>query len=137
MEQECRNLCLYHFISLPYFFSQRFHGQNQEESVVSSGFLCFWTLLSQSFIHLFAWLSQLLIHTKLTNSWFPGGDDDWGLQKGHVHTAMFRVDNQWNPIIQHMELSSVLCTILDGRGDGGEWIHVYVWLSPFTVHVSL
>ena len=20
---------------------------------------------------------------------------------------------------------------------GGEWIHVYVWLSPFTVHVKL
>ena len=26
---------------------------------------------------------------------------------------------------------------LDGRGVGGEWIHVYVWLSPFTVRLKL
>ena len=24
-----------------------------------------------------------------------------------------------------------------GEGFGGEWIHVYVWLSPFTVHLKL
>ena len=24
-----------------------------------------------------------------------------------------------------------------GRGFGGEWIHVYIWLSPFTVHLKL
>ena len=24
-----------------------------------------------------------------------------------------------------------------GEGSGGEWIHVYVWLSPFTVHLKL
>ena len=28
----------------------------------------------------------------------------------------------------------MLCASLDGRGGlGGEWIHVYVWLNPFTV----
>ena len=32
---------------------------------------------------------------------------------------------------------SVLCGSLDERGFGGEWIHVYVWLSPFTVHLKL
>ena len=26
---------------------------------------------------------------------------------------------------------------LDGRGRGGEWKHVHVWLSPFTVHIYL
>ena len=37
-----------------------------------------------------------------------------------------------------MELYSMLCASLDGRGVvGGEWIHVYVWLSPFTVHLKL
>ena len=25
---------------------------------------------------------------------------------------------------------------LDGRGVWGEWIHVYVWLSPFAVHLK-
>ena len=24
-----------------------------------------------------------------------------------------------------------------GRGFGREWIHIYVWLSPFTVHLKL
>ena len=24
-----------------------------------------------------------------------------------------------------------------GGGSGGEWIHVYVWLSPFAVHLKL
>ena len=24
-----------------------------------------------------------------------------------------------------------------GEGFGGEWIHVYVWLSPFAVHLKL
>ena len=31
----------------------------------------------------------------------------------------------------------MLCASLDGRGFGGEWIHVYVLLSPFAVHLKL
>ena len=31
----------------------------------------------------------------------------------------------------------MLCGSLDGRGVGGEWIHAYVWLSPFAVHLKL
>ena len=36
-----------------------------------------------------------------------------------------------------MELCSVLCASLDGVGFGGEWICIYVWQSPFTVHLDL
>ena len=32
---------------------------------------------------------------------------------------------------------SMLCASLGGRGLGGEWIHVYEALSPFTVHLKL
>ena len=35
-----------------------------------------------------------------------------------------------------MELCSVLCGSLDGCRVGGEWIHLYVWLSPFPVHLK-
>ena len=28
------------------------------------------------------------------------------------------------------------CGSLDGKGVGGEWIHVYVWLSPLAVHLK-
>ena len=36
-----------------------------------------------------------------------------------------------------MEFCPVLCGSLDGGEFGGEWIHVYVWLSPFAVHLKL
>ena len=36
-----------------------------------------------------------------------------------------------------MEFFSVLHDSLDGRGFGGEWIHVCVWLSPFSFHLKL
>ena len=51
--------------------------------------------------------------------------------------SLFKVDNQQDPTVQHMELCSMLCGSLDGRKFGGEWIHVYVWLSPFAVHLKL
>ena len=35
------------------------------------------------------------------------------------------------------ELCSMLCGSLDRRGVWGEWIHVYVWLSPFALHLKL
>ena len=35
-----------------------------------------------------------------------------------------------------MELCSGLCVSLDEREFGGEWIHVYVWLSPFALHLK-
>ena len=31
----------------------------------------------------------------------------------------------------------MLCGSLDGRGFGGEWIHVPMWLSPTAVHLKL
>ena len=31
----------------------------------------------------------------------------------------------------------MLCGNLDGRVLGGEWIHVYVWLNPFSIYLKL
>ena len=36
-----------------------------------------------------------------------------------------------------MEICSILCGSLDGREVWRKWIHVYVWLSPFPVHLKL
>ena len=35
--------------------------------------------------------------------------------------------------------NSTQCYVVDWMGEelGGEWIHAYVWLSPFTVHLKL
>ena len=49
------------------------------------------------------------------------------------HTGIFKMDNQQRPTVQHMELCSVLCGSLDGRGVWGRWTHEYAWLSPFVV----
>ena len=34
----------------------------------------------------------------------------------HVHTAIFAMDNQQGPTVQHRELCSVLCGSLDEKG---------------------
>ena len=43
------------------------------------------------------------------------------------------MDNQQGPIVEYMKLCSTLCVSLDGWGLWGEWIHVYVWLSPSAI----
>ena len=56
-----------------------------------------------------------------------------------VHTAICKMDNQQGPIIQHMELYSMLCASLHGRCGGRlrrEPIHVHAWLSSFAVHLK-
>ena len=45
-----------------------------------------------------------------------GGRDSYGVWDGHVHTAIFKMDNQQGPTVLHRELGSVLCASLDGRG---------------------
>ena len=40
-------------------------------------------------------------------------------------------------LLNYREFCSMLCGSLDGRGVWGEWIHVCVWLSPFTLHLKL
>ena len=49
----------------------------------------------------------------------PGGRDRQGVWDSDVHTAIFKMDNQQGPIVQHMELCSMLCASLDGRGVWG------------------
>ena len=44
------------------------------------------------------------------------------------------MDNQQGPAVQQKDLCSMLCASLDGSG---EWIHAYVWPSPFAVHLKL
>ena len=65
-----------------------------------------------------------------------GGRGSWGVWEGHVHGAVFKMDNQQGPTVQHMEFCSVLCGSLNGKDFVGEWIHVYVWLSLFAVHLK-
>ena len=48
-----------------------------------------------------------------------GGRDSQGVWDQHVHTAVFKMDNQKGPTVQHRELCSMLCGSLDGWGVWG------------------
>ena len=72
------------------------------------------------------WSTQIYLLTKqketcrlITNLWLPRcrirGRDSLEVWNGHVHTAVFKTDNQWRPTVQHRELCSILCDSLDER----------------------
>ena len=45
-----------------------------------------------------------------------GGRDRLGVWDGSVPTAIFKIDNQQGPTVQHRELCSILCNKLNGKG---------------------
>ena len=47
------------------------------------------------------------------------GRESYQVWDGHVHTAIFKMDNQQGPAVQHMELWSMFCGSLHGRGVWG------------------
>ena len=57
-----------------------------------------------------------------------GGRDGQGVWDGHGHTAVFNMENQQGPAVQHRELCSILCNNLmvtrgkdGGRDSQGVW----------------
>ena len=52
--------------------------------------------------------------------WGCGGVDNQGVWDRHVHTVIFKMDNQQGPTVQLRELCSMLCSSLDRRSVGGE-----------------
>ena len=62
--------------------------------------------------------------TQKMNSWLPGERDSQGVWEGHVHTVMFKMDNQQGPILQHMD--SMLYASMDGKGSLGENGYMYM-----------
>ena len=53
------------------------------------------------------------------NLWLPEGKGWLDIWEGHAHIAVFKIDNEQGPTVQHMELCSMLCGSLDGRGVWG------------------
>ena len=47
------------------------------------------------------------------------------------------MDNQQGPTIQYRSCAQFYVAAWIGGEFGGAWIHVYVWLSPFAVHLKL
>jgi len=68
------------------------------------------------------------------------GMDTQGVWDRHVCTAIFNVDNQHRPTVEHRELCSMLCGSLDGHGVWGRnviCICMAESLCPFAVHLKL
>ena len=67
-----------------------------------------------------------------------GRRDSQGDWNGHVHTAVFKMDNQQGPPVQHRDLCSVLCDSLDGRGVWGRMdTCMCMAVRFFVVHLKL
>ena len=60
-----------------------------------------------------------------------------GVWDGQVHTAIFKMHNQQGPPYSTWISAQCYVAAWMGREFGGEWIHVYVWLSPLAVHLKL
>ena len=63
-----------------------------------------------------------------------GGRDSYRVWDGRVHTAVFN-----NKDLLYSTGNSAQCYVAAWMGEefGEEWIQVYVWLSPCTVHLKL
>ena len=50
------------------------------------------------------------------SGWEEGREREFGMDTdGHVPIALFEMDNQQEPTVQHKELCSMFCGCLDGR----------------------
>ena len=63
------------------------------------------------------------------------GEGQLGCLDGHMQTAVFKMNNQQGPV--HSTWKSAQCYVAAWMEIGEEWIHVYIWLSPFAVHLKL
>ena len=54
-----------------------------------------------------------------------------------MHTAVFKMDNQLGPTVHTGNSAQCYVAAWRGKGFRGEWIHVYVWLSPSAAHLKL
>ena len=98
-------------------------------------------LLSWHHFHFILWVFPKCFHfpqntwTHRMNLWWPEGKvagerDSLGLWGGHVHTAIFKVDDQQGPAVQHGVLCSMLCGSLDGRGVWGR-MDTYICMAEY------
>ena len=65
------------------------------------------------------YINKILTEEQLFAEGKDEGRDGWGVWDRHVHTTIFKVDDQQGPAVQHGELCSMLCGSLNGRGVWG------------------
>ena len=61
--------------------------------------------------------------------------DSLGVWDGHRYTAVFKMDNQEGPTVEHRELCSILCNNLNGKRIG-KIIATCVWAGTFYAFIA-
>ena len=66
------------------------------------------------------------------------GRNIYGVWGGQVHTTIFKMGNHQGPtVLSTGNSAQCFVPVWTGAEFRGEWIHVYVWPSPFSVHLKL
>ena len=73
---------------------------------------------------------------KSTCGWGPGAGTV-GVWDGLAHTALFKIHKQQGPTVSTGNSAPCYTAAWMGGEFEEEWIHVYVWLSPFLVPLQL
>ena len=63
-----------------------------------------------------------------------GGRDSYGVWDGHVHTTMFKMQNQQEPTVQHKNSCLRSFDSLDGRGVWGRMDTCICMAESFCYH---
>ena len=72
--------------------------------------------------HGFKSVCTLRVNLQLPGEMY-GGRDSEGVWDGHIHTAIFNMDSQQGPVVEHRELSQWYMAA-GWRGVWGGWMHV-------------
>ena len=79
--------------------------------------------------------------TQRMNLWLPGGKMRLrdGQEFGNDKYKLLYLKRTTNKVQLYSTGNSAQCYAAAGMNGefGGKWIHVYVWLSPFAVHLKL
>ena len=77
--------------------------------------------------------------TDLENELMAAGGEGTGKDFGRVMHTLLNLKWITKKNLVYNTWNSAQCYVAAwmGAGLGVEWIHVYVWLSPFTVHLNL
>ena len=78
--------------------------------------------------HFHALEKEMATHSSILTWRIPGTGEPGGLPSVGSH----RVGHDWSDLAAAAAAAAWM-----GAEFGGEWIHVYVWLSPFSVHLKL
>ena len=54
-----------------------------------------------------------------------GGRDKRRVGDQHIHSSIYKIDNQQGPTVQHRELYSIFCNNYMGKESEKEWMYAY------------